>query len=288
MRGQNTIERFSPNAKSLLHRLGTRAKKRLGQHFLIDRSVLEKIISAAELALSDTVIEVGPGLGILTSELIKKAGKVITIEVDPKLASSLQKRLSKFTNLTVLNADILQIDPSEFIDRKGNYKVVANLPYYIAAPILRHFLEASPKPSLMVVMVQKEVGQSIAAAPGDMSILGISVQLYGKPTIVDYVPAQSFYPQPKVDSVIVRIDVYTRPAVDVKDTARFFEVAKAGFSAPRKQIRNSLALGLQLTLAETEELLEKAGIKSQRRPETLSLNEWAKLQRVLAISDRKK
>jgi len=282
MRGQGTIEHFSSDARGQLHRLGTRPKKGLGQHFLIDRSVLEKILTAAELEPSDTVIEVGPGLGILTAELAKRAGKVIAIEVDSGLASSLQKRLSKFANLTVINTDILQLDPQELIDRKKNYKVVANLPYYIAAPILRHFLEASRKPSLMVVMVQKEVGQSIVAAPGDMSILGISVQLYGKPAIVDYVSAQSFHPQPKVDSAIVRIDVYSKPAVDVKDIAGFFEIVKAGFSAPRKQIRNSLALGLQLTSAEAEELLQKAGITSQHRPETLSLEEWAKLHRTFS------
>lgn len=280
MRGQNTIEHTSADAKSHLHRLGTRAKKGLGQHFLINRSVLGKIISAAELVPSDTVIEVGPGLGILTGELVKRAGKVIAIEVDPRLASSLQKKLSKFSNLAVINSDVLQVDHAELIDRNGNYKVVANLPYYIAAPILRHFLETSLKPSLMVVMVQKEVGQSIVAAPGDMSILSISVQLYGKPTIVDYVPAQSFYPQPKVDSAIVRIDVYTKPAVDVKDTAAFFETVKAGFSAPRKQIRNSLAQGLQLAPEEVAQLLKLAKISPERRPETLSLEEWAKLQQV--------
>ena len=139
----------------------------------------------------------------------------------------------------------------------------------------------------MVVMVQKEVGQSIVAAPGDMSILGISVQLYGKPTIVDYVPAQSFYPQPKVDSAIVRIDVYPKPAIEVESIAGFFEIVKAGFSAPRKQIRNSLALGLQVTSAEAEELLEKAGISPQRRPETLSLEEWAKLHRAFVSKVKK-
>lgn len=273
-------------AKNHLHRLGARAKKGLGQHFLVDRSVLEKIISAAELTPSDTVIEVGPGLGILTGELVKNAAKVIAIEVDSKLASSLQKRLSKFANLTVINADVLQLDPVELIDKKSNYKVVANLPYYIAAPILRHFLEASLKPSLMMVMVQKEVGQSIVAQPGDMGILSISVQLYGKPTIVDYVPAQSFYPEPKVDSAIVHIEVYPRPAVDVADIAGFFEIVKAGFSAPRKQIRNSLALGLELTSAEIVQLLEQAGVMPQRRPETLSLEEWASLHR--AFSSRYK
>ena len=278
------MEAESPiaEAKSRLHRLGTIAKKGLGQHFLVDRSVLDKIISAAELAPSDTVIEVGPGLGILTGELAKNVAKVIAIEVDSKLASSLQKRLSKFANLTVINADVLQLDPIELIDRKKNYKVVANLPYYIAAPILRHFLEAPLKPSLIVVMVQKEVAQSIVAQPGDMSILGISVQLYGKPTIVDYVLAQSFYPEPKVDSAIVRIEVYPGPVVGVTDIAGFFDIVKAGFSAPRKQIRNSLALGLQVPLAESMALLEQAGIAPQRRPETLSLEEWAQLHRVFS------
>jgi 16S rRNA (adenine1518-N6/adenine1519-N6)-dimethyltransferase len=244
--------------------------------------VLEKIISAAALEPTDMVIEVGPGLGILTGELVKKARKVIAIEVDSKLASSLQKRLSKFANLTVINADVLQLDPIELIDRERNYKVVANLPYYIAAPILRHFLEASLKPSLMVVMVQKEVGQSIVAVPGNMSILGISVQLYGKPTIVDYVPAQSFYPEPKVDSAIVRIEVYPRPAAEVADISGFFELVKAGFSAPRKQIRNSLTLGLRLAPEEVARLLKQAKISSQRRPETLSLEEWARLQQTFA------
>jgi 16S rRNA (adenine1518-N6/adenine1519-N6)-dimethyltransferase len=276
------------DARNQLHRLGTRAKKGLGQHFLVDRAVLEKIISAAELEPSDTVIEVGPGLGILTEELVKKAGKVIAIEADSKLASSLQKTFSKIPQLTVLNANVLEIDPGEiFAKKRQSYKVVANLPYYIAAPILRHFLEASLKPSLMVVMVQKEVGQSIVAAPGDMSILGISVQLYGKPAIVDYVPAQSFYPQPKVDSAIVRIDVYPRPSVEVEGIAGFFEMVKAGFSAPRKQIRNSLALGLQLDSAAVVELLQQAGIAPQRRPETLSLEEWAKLHRAFVSKVKK-
>ena len=278
MKKQN-IELPLAEAKSQLHRLGARAKKGLGQHFLVDRSVLDKIVSAAELVSSDTVIEVGPGLGILTEELLKKAGKVIAIEVDSKLASSLEKKLSKSPQLTVLNTDVLQLDPRELLEGRRNYKVVANLPYYIAAPILRHFLEASLKPSLMVVMVQKEVGQTIAAAPGEMSILGISIQLYGKPNIVDYVPAESFYPQPKVDSAIVRIEVYPRPAVEAGDITGFFDIVKAGFSAPRKQIRNSLALGLQVTSADAEVLLEKADIAPKRRPETLSLKEWAKLHR---------
>lgn len=275
-------------AKSQLHRLGARARKGLGQHFLVDKTVLGKIVSAAELGPRDTVVEVGPGLGILTAELLHKAGRVIAVEVDSRLAAALQKNLSAFLKLAVVNADILEINPADLTSRQTkSYKVVANLPYYIAAPILRHFLEASLKPSLMVVMVQKEVAQSIVAQPGEMSILGISVQLYGKPTIVDYVPAHCFYPQPKVDSAIVRIEVYPEPAVPVKDIAGFFEIVKAGFSTPRKQIRNSLALGLQIAPADAVELLGKAKIAPQRRPETLSLEEWAKLQLVLVDRDKK-
>jgi len=275
-------------AKSQLHRLGARARKGLGQHFLVDKTVLGKIVSAAELGPRDTVVEVGPGLGILTAELLHKAGRVIAVEVDSRLAAALQKNLSAFLKLAVVNADILEINPADLTSRQTkSYKVVANLPYYIAAPILRHFLEASLKPSLMVVMVQKEVAQSIVAQPGEMSILGISVQLYGKPTIVDYVPAHCFYPQPKVDSAIVRIEVYPEPAVPVKDIAGFFEIVKAGFSTPRKQIRNSLALGLQIAPADAVELLGKAKIAPQRRPETLSLEEWSKLQLVLVDRDKK-
>jgi 16S rRNA (adenine1518-N6/adenine1519-N6)-dimethyltransferase len=283
MKRHNTITHPSVDVKSQLRRLGSQAKKGLGQHFLTDGGVLKKILSAAELTPDDTVIEVGPGLGILTQELVKSASRVIAIEVDPHLAESLQSKLSNFPNLTVLNADILELDPSE-LAKNSDYKVVANLPYYIAAPILRHFLEASLKPKLMVVMVQKEVAQSMVAGPGDMSILGISVQLYGKPSIVDYVPAESFYPQPKVDSAIVRIDVYSEPAVAVTDIAGFFDIVRAGFSTPRKQIRNSLAIGLDRPSAEVSDILKGAEIDPRRRPETLSLDEWARLH--LIYTDR--
>ena len=293
-RGLNGPQKSSlAQAKSQLRRLNVRALKGLGQHFLVDRGVLETIISAAELEPADTVVEVGPGLGILTEELVRRAGKVIAVEVDPKLAIALGRKLYQVPRLTVLNANVLDLEPSELVGDQTlasgsvqGYKVVANLPYYIASPILRHFLEALLKPRLMVVMVQKEVGQSIVAEPGGMSLLGISVQLYGKPTIVDYVPARSFYPPPKVDSAIVRIDVYPGPAVDVADVSGFFGVVKAGFRAPRKQLRNALSLGLQLGAPEVIELLEQAGIAPQRRPQTLSLEEWAQVYRVFASRDK--
>jgi len=263
--------------KALLRRFDLRAKKGLGQHFLVDDGVLGTIIEAAELSPNDLVVEVGPGLGILTEELAKRAGKVIAIEVDSKLASALSQSLSHLSNLSIVNVDVLQVELRELGVANFGYKVVANLPYYIAAPVLRHFLESTVKPQRMVIMVQKEVAQSIAAAPGKMSILSIAVQFYGKPTIVAYVSARSFYPAPKVDSAILSIDVYQQPIAEVEDVARFFHLVRAGFSAPRKQLRNALALGLSLPSESAAALLNRAQISPKRRAETLTIEEWTQL-----------
>jgi 16S rRNA (adenine1518-N6/adenine1519-N6)-dimethyltransferase len=265
--------------KKELRRLDLRAKKGLGQHFLVDERVLSSLISAAELATNDTVVEVGPGLGILTKELARKAGRVIAIEVDTKMASVLKEIFVPWPNVTIINADVLGNAPEAFLV-KGPYKVVANLPYYIASAVLRHFLEASIKPHLIVVTLQKEVAQAIVAPPGKMSLLSVSVQFYGRPAIVDYVPARSFYPLPKVDSAIVRIDLYDHPAVAVDDEAKFFRVVRSGFSAPRKQLHNSLAQGLEISAGDAVALLEEVGISQKRRAETLSLEEWARVYRV--------
>jgi len=273
----------SPNSllaqsKRLLRQFDLKARKGLGQHFLVDREVLGVITSAAELAPADLVVEVGPGLGILTRELAQLAGGVIAIELDNKLAALLKKRLASFKNVTIINDDVLKIEPGDLL--KGQtatgYKVVANLPYYITSPVLRHFLEASAKPQMMIVMVQKEVAEAIAAKPGQMSLLSVSVQFYGRPKIISRVPAQSFYPAPEVDSAILRIDLYPRPAVAV-DERGFFDLVRAGFAAPRKQMVNSLAQGLGLAKTDVSSLLEGADIASQRRAETLSLEEWARL-----------
>jgi 16S rRNA (adenine1518-N6/adenine1519-N6)-dimethyltransferase len=269
--------------KRLLRQSGLRARKSLGQHFLVDALVLQKIIEAAEISSADTVIEVGPGLGILTAELVRRAGNVVAVELDTKLVSLLKRRLSAIANLRVINADVLKLGPSEILEGTSHYKVVANIPYYITSPVLRHFVEASPKPSLMVVMVQKEVGEAIVAGPGKMSLLAVSLQAYSKPRIVSHVPAQCFYPQPKVDSVIVRLDLLPEPAVKVADIDGFFALVRAGFSSPRKQLHNSLAHGLEMKPAEIALLLEEANIDSKRRPETLSLEEWVRLYEVLEI-----
>ncbi len=268
--------------KKELRRLDLRAKKGLGQHFLVDEGVLRRLISAAELTPSDTVIEVGPGLGILTRELAKGAGQVIAVEIDARMAAALQETFALWPNVTVINTDVMEHDPVSLLGAETPYKVVGTLPYYIATAVLRHFLEAQIKPRSIVATLQKEVAQAIVAPPGKMSLLSVSVQLYGKPAIVDYIPAQSFYPQPKVDSAIVRIDLYERPSVAVVDEAKFFSVVRAGFSAPRKQLRNSLALGLEMAPGEVAALLEEVGISQERRAETLSLEEWVRVHRVFS------
>ena len=282
--------------RRMLRRFDLKARKRLGQHFLIDGEVLKLITSAAELTPTDIILEIGPGLGILTKELAKQTGWVIAIELDNKLANILKQTLASFDNVTIINKDILRIDPAtllrepktKFAPATSPYKVVANLPYYITSPVLRHFLEASVKPEMMIVMVQKEVAEAIVAEPGQRSVLSISVQLYGKPRIVSYVPAQSFYPAPEVDSAILRIDLYSQPAVAVADEKGFFELVRAGFTASRKQIVNSLVQGLGLSKTEVLALLGRADIVPQRRAETLTLEEWAHLWRAFARAKEEK
>jgi len=268
-------------ARGLLAGLGFRARKKLGQHFLVDGRVLEKILQAAELVPEDTVIEVGPGLGILTRALAERAGRVIAVELDTGLAGKLRQALPQ---AEVVEGDILSFSPLQLLGHRTSYKVVANIPYYITSPILRHFLEAEHKPSLMVVMVQREVGEAIVAKPGRLSLLAVSVQFYSQPKVLARVSAFSFYPPPKVESALLRLEVYEHPPVAVREPARFFQLVGAGFAAPRKQLHNSLAQGLEVTPEEASRLLEGAGIDPKRRAQTLSLEEWAHLcQRFLDV-----
>lgn len=272
-----------------MRRYGLRAKKGLGQNFLIDSEVLDKIISAADLSPSDTVIEVGPGLGVLTEKLSEKAGNVIAIELDDVLAGILKSRLSPHGNVSVIKADVLKTEPADFFTQQKvpSYKVVANLPYYITSPAIRHFLEASVKPRVMVLMVQKEVAEQITARPGRLSVLAVSVQLYGKPTYVATVPSASFYPSPKVDSAVIKIEVFPMPAEGIDDPDSFFIIVRAGFKAARKQIGNSLAQGLGIEKPEALSLLKQAGIDPLRRAETLTLSEWATLWRTFKGNNNK-
>jgi 16S rRNA (adenine1518-N6/adenine1519-N6)-dimethyltransferase len=273
-------ESIAALTKRLLASHDLHAKKGLGQNFLIDGNILKKIAAAAELTPTDTVIEVGPGLGVLTETLAAQAGKVIAVELDNNLAEILKTHFSVSEKVTVINEDILKINPADMLGQQTEYKVVANLPYYITSAVIRHFLEAPVKPNALVLMVQKEVAKQITAQPGEMSLLSVSVQLYGKPTLVSKVAAGCFYPAPKVDSAILKIAVYPEPKIPADDITGFFDIVRAGFSANRKQLPNSLSNGLKVPKTDVIPLLEQAGIDPKRRAETLTIDEWGVLYRV--------
>lgn len=275
---------MNQSVRALLRAHGISPRKRLGQNFLSDPAALNRIVAAADLSPHDRVIEVGAGLGTLTRLLADRAAHVTAIELDDNLVGILADQLADRPNVRIVHGDVLRIPDLALPDR--GYKVVANLPYYITSAVLRRFLEKEPRPRVMVVTVQLEVAQRIVATPGEMSLLAVSVQAYGKPRIVSRIPAGAFYPVPKVDSAVVRIDVDLEPTVvlegGVAQTA-LFQVARAGFGQRRKQLRNSLSAGLALPRATAEKALEAAGVNPSRRPQTLSLAEWAAVTR--AISD---
>jgi 16S rRNA (adenine1518-N6/adenine1519-N6)-dimethyltransferase len=270
-----------------LREFGLRPKKSLGQNWLVDESALSRITAAAELTRQDIVLEIGPGLGALTRHLAEGAGRVIAVELDAALIPTLSRSLADYAHVTIVQGDILQFSPSALVsgfDLSSStiqYKVVANLPYYITSAVIRHLLEADVPPSLIVLTVQLEVAQRITAAPGKLSLLAVSVQFYGRPSIVTHIKAGSFYPAPQVDSAVVRIEPYNRPAVDVADREGFFAVVKAGFSQKRKQLHNALAGGLALPQADVASALEGAGVDGHRRAETLTLDEWASVTRAI-------
>lgn len=252
-----------------------RPRKGLGQHFLTDNLVLDQVVAAADIAAGDVVLEVGPGLGSLTRRLMERGAQVCAVEIDPDLAAALAARLGNPSNLAVVEGDARTIDLASLVGAERPYKVVANLPYYAANPIIRRFLESIPKPRLMVVMVQEEVARSMVAGQGKMDLLSVAIQYYAVPSLVATVPPQAFRPPPKVASAILRLDLRPGPAVEAVDEVAFFNVVRAGFSAPRKQLRNSLSLGLGASPASVGSLLETIGLDGSRRPATLSLEEWA-------------
>lgn len=274
--------RRTPAALRELRRAGIFARKALGQHFLTSPRILRRIADAATIAADEVVIEVGAGLGGLTVELAQRARRVLAIELDAALADYLRRRFAG-TNVFVLQGDALAVTPTEALARAGTaggpYLVVGNLPYSIAQPLLRHFLEAQPPPRRLVVMVQAEVAESIVAGPGELSLLGVSVQLYGEPRLLFRVPPSAFYPPPKVRSAVVRIDVPGRPRAPVEDREAFFRVVRAGFGTKRKQLRNALAHGLRIDPATAAGLLAAAEIDPALRPQDLSLESWAALTR---------
>ena len=267
---------LTAETRIILERYGLAARKSLGQNFLIDRGVLARIITAADIKKGDTIVEVGPGPGVLTRALAEKAAKVVAVEIDAGLAGSLRETLADLPNVEIITGDILKTQP-EVLVGASPYKVVANLPYYITSPTLRYFLEAPHQPQSLVVMVQKEVAAQITARPPEMSLLSLGVQFYGVPKRISNVPAGCFYPPPKVASSILRIDVLPERQLPVEQEKQFFALARAGFGTRRKQLANALSGGLNLDKAEITALLRRADIDPARRAETLMIEEWLRL-----------
>lgn len=268
--------------RNFLYAHQMRPNKSFGQNFLVDRSVLERIVEAADIQPHDHVLEVGAGTGVLTRELAKRAvdGRVVAVELERDMLKLLEETTGAYPNVELLAQNLLFLDPVEVFGQQP-YKLVANLPYYITAPTFRHFLESANPPRLLVVMVQYEVAQRIVAGPGDLSLLGISIQFYGRPQIVARVPASAFYPAPKVDSAILRVDVNPQAPLTREERDRFFKVVQAGFSERRKQLHNSLASGLHIKDQQVRTLLNTATIEASRRAETLSIDEWLRVWRAV-------
>ncbi len=267
----------------LLRAFHVRPRKRWGQHFLVSRRALDQILAAADLGRGDTVLDIGAGLGTLTAALAARAGTVIAVEIDSVLLPALRAVVGSYTNVTIVQADIMHEDPSAFFHAPGPRKVVANLPYYLASPLIVSLLERSLGLSHLVVTVQREVADRLTASPAnrDYGALSVAVQYRATASVVSRLPRTAFYPAPEVESAIVLLQVREHPAVTVDDEAAFFRVVRASFSQRRKTLRNALASALRLVPGEVETLCWEAGIDPHRRGETLTLDEFAALTRAV-------
>jgi 16S rRNA (adenine1518-N6/adenine1519-N6)-dimethyltransferase len=274
------------NTSSVRERLraaGLSPRKSLGQNFLTDDGMARRIVAAAGVEQADTAIEIGPGIGALTRHLSAVAARVIAIEIDRNLIPLLQQELSTATNATIVQADAMEVDFSALLQNSGlpadaPVRFIGNLPYYITSAMIRRMLESRLRIRSIVLTVQLEVAQRMVAQPDDMSLLAVSVQFYGKPELLMRVSPSAFYPQPEVDSAVVRITPYAAGLAGDADT--LFALARAGFSQRRKQLRNTLASGLRLSKTDSEEVLYQAGIDSTRRAETLAVEDWVRLSEV--------
>lgn len=261
------------NVPQLLRQHGLSPRKSLGQNFLIDPNALEHVVDCAHVSPEDEVLEIGAGLGSLTRFLAASARRVVAVEIDQNLVPVLREVMNGVDNVHIVHADILKQDPSHLMGQDG-YLVIANIPYYITSAIIRHLLESKLKPRRLVLTIQKEVAQRICAQPGDLSLLALSVQVFGRPEIAARIPAGAFYPPPRVDSAVIRIDLYPQPLIAAGHLDTFFQLAHAGFGQKRKMLRRSLSAGLSLPASEIEQLLTSCQIDPTRRAETLSLAEW--------------
>jgi 16S rRNA (adenine1518-N6/adenine1519-N6)-dimethyltransferase len=268
------ISRGSLQATLRAHNV--RPSKSLGQNFLLDLDVVDASLTAANIGPEDTVLEVGPGAGVLTLALVRAARRVVAVELDRDMLRILAAVRRDHRNLELVEANIIAFPPSDFVG-DDRYKVVANLPYYLTSVAIRHFLEAQHRPELLVLLLQREVAERLCATPNDMSLLALSVQLYAAPEILRIVPPTSFYPEPKVESALVRLTLRAEPLLPRECIPTFFLLAQAGFSDRRKQLHNSLRINLRMPPEEVATLLATAGIDGRRRAETLSIPEWGTL-----------
>lgn len=264
------------NPAALLKAHGLHPKKSLGQNFLVDPVALDRVVQAAEIRPEDEVLEIGAGLGSLTQRLAGTARRVVAVEIDRSLFPILAANLNGYANVDLQLGDMLEIDPGELFASDG-YIVAANIPYYISSALIRHLLAARVRPARMALTVQKEVAERITAAPGHLSILALSIQVFGSARIAARIPAGAFYPAPKVDSAVVRIDLFPQPAIPPHELDDFFKLVKAGFGQKRKTLRNTLSTGLRLPVETCAGILSAAGIDTRRRAETLTIEEWGNL-----------
>ncbi len=264
--------------KQLLSHYQIEPKKSLGQNFLFDENILAQIVEAAEIEPLEPVLEIGPGLGSLTRLLAQTNAQVTAVELDNRFLPILQTELAFFDNVRLIHGDILEQDLDALFDRP--YKVVANVPYYITGAILRHLLSAKQKPTCLVMTVQKEVAERITAVPPQMSLLAVSIQLYGEAEIITTIKAGAFWPRPDVDSAVIRLALFPEPLLPLAEEKAFFTLVKAGFSQKRKQLKNNLRQ-LGYNSSEISGILDKAGVDGRRRAETLTRSEWIKIYKNL-------
>jgi len=261
------------NIRQILKQISGSPIKGLGQNFLIDQNILKKIVQVSEISQDDTVLEIGAGLGSLTYYLCQKAKRVVAIEIDKKFIPLLQNRFSQNANCAIIHGDILKTDIQQIIP-EDEYLVVANIPYYITSSLFRHILNSSSKPKRIILTIQHEVAQRICTSSGKMSILALSIQIFGKPEILFQIKPGAFYPPPKVDSSVVKVDLYENPLIDNHLQPLFFQLIKSGFGKKRKTISNSLSSGMKQDKKAVQDLLKNIGIDPHRRAETLSIPEW--------------
>lgn len=262
-----------------------RAKKSLGQNFLQDRQVLVDILKVGEVKIGEVVLEIGPGKGVLTEQLLNKGVSVIAVEKDPRMVELLRNKFFTYREFHLIEGDILDLDLSETLKKYqvSSYKLIANIPYYITGKILRMFLETDSQPELVVLLTQKEVAKRVCQKEGKLTILALSVQLFGQPELTRIVSREAFDPVPKVDSAILKITPHLESIfTDLESQKEFFRLIKIGFASPRKKLLNNLSAGLQLPKEQLMEILQRLNLSQTVRPAELTIPDWQKLMKELA------